>query len=273
MPSGPSQLAEYLRRQADRPHEPGSFRSVVAGRHRYAPGAARATHGAIGAGGGRRGVDRRRVAVDPITKQPRAHSARRRTSPPRAALPAPPIGTARTALPVAGDSTEALPMAPAKSREIDACARAYRRTEDRTARPDRRAARSAQEASNSARPRPPTAKISLRLPPAAETVPSPIGPLPQGKDVSPPEQTAPVEREAPVRKKARPARASQHPPRPASATSTRRCRRRSNSARIRLVPVPKGPLAVPLQPPGNDRCAAPVAGDPDLQREGTTSPS
>jgi hypothetical protein len=191
-------MPEYLRRQTDRPQKSGSFRvsSLDNTDTHQAPrvplmarlvlvgGVAALTVAAL------LWIQSRSSPI-PTTALPT------NDAPPRS-LPAAPIGTARTALPVAGDSTEALPIAPAKS--VKSTPAPAPTVAPKTARPAPAVARPAPRR----KPRIPEAEASdsedLASPaPAAETVPSPIAPPAQGKDVSPP---APVEREAPVRKKA-----------------------------------------------------------------------
>ena len=193
-------MPDYLRRQTDRPHRSGSFRvsSLDDTDTHQAPRVPLMARLVLV--GGVAALTLAALLWIQSRSSPIPTALPSNDAPPRA-LPAAPIGTARTALPVAGDSTEALPIAPAKS--VKSTPVPAPTVAPKTARPAPAVARPAPRR----KPRIPEAEASdsedLASPaPAAETVPSPIGPPPQGKDVSPPAQTAPVEREAPVRKKA-----------------------------------------------------------------------
>jgi hypothetical protein len=200
LPSGPSQLAEYLRRQADRPHEPGSFRvsSLDDTDTHEVPRVPLMARLVLVAG-----VAALTVAALLSIQSRSSHvpTALPSNAAPPLSLPAPPTGTARTALPGAGEPTETSPTAPAKS--VRSAPAPAPTVAPRTARPAPAAARPAPRT----KPRivePQTADGDdlASPPPASESVPSPIGAPSEGKDVSPPEQTAPPDRRAPMRKKA-----------------------------------------------------------------------
>ena len=194
-------MPEYLRRQTDRPQKSGSFRvsSLDNTDTHQAPRVPLMARLVLV--GGVAALTVAALLWIQSRSSPIPTALPSNDAPPRSLPAAAPIGTARTALPVAGDSTEALPIAPAKS--VKSTPAPAPTVAPQTARPAPAVARPAPRR----KPRIPEAEASdsedLASPaPAAETVPSPIGPPPQGKDVSPPAQTAPVEREAPVRKKA-----------------------------------------------------------------------
>jgi hypothetical protein len=210
LPETAAPMPEYLRRLADRPPESGAFRlsSLDHTDRHQAPrvplmarlvlvtGVAALTVAAL--------LWIQSRSSDGPTALPSDVAPR-----PSLPAPAPPIGTARTASPVAGDSTEALPMAPAQS--MNPTPAPAPTVAPKTARPAPAPAVARPAPRRKPRIPEPEASASDDLasaPPAPEAVASPIGPPPQGKDVSPPEQTVPLEHQAPVRKKADGARQS-----------------------------------------------------------------
>ena len=200
IPEVAAPMPEYLRRQSNRPHGSGSFRasSLDNTDTPQAPRVPLMARLVLVAG-----VAALTVAAllsiqsgsSPIPTEVPSNIA------PPPSLPAPPIGTARTTSPVEGDPTETLPIAPGKS--VKSTPAPAPTVAPKTARPAPPVVRPAPRR----KPPAPEAEASdseglASPPPAAEAVASPIGPPPEGKDVSPPEQTAQVERKAPVRKRA-----------------------------------------------------------------------